>query len=102
VYTRNLKRQLRVTQGICVLIENKPEMDSDRYEAIYSFNFEDYDHMAVRGENYIILQEHIKCILTPLTEVVNPTMNLISGTHYFCERREYAFNALLEYDINIQ
>ena len=26
-------------------------------------------------------------------------MNLISGTHDFCERREYAFNILLEYSI---
>jgi hypothetical protein len=24
-------------------------------------------------------------------------MNLISGTHNFCEKREYAFNVLLEY-----
>jgi hypothetical protein len=24
-------------------------------------------------------------------------MNLISGAHNFCERREYAFNVLLEY-----
>ena len=31
------------------MIENKPKMDGDRYEAIYSFNFGDYDHMAVRG-----------------------------------------------------
>jgi hypothetical protein len=26
-------------------------------------------------------------------------MNLISGSHNFCERREYAFNVLLEYSI---
>ena len=29
-------------------------------------------------------------------------MNLISGTHDFCERREYAFNVLLEYNIIIR
>jgi hypothetical protein len=28
-------------------------------------------------------------------------MNLSSGTHNFCERREYAFNVLLEYNIII-
>jgi hypothetical protein len=28
-------------------------------------------------------------------------MNLISGTHDFCERREYAFNVLPEYSIII-
>ena len=53
-------------------------------------------------ENYIILREYTKCVLPPLTEVVGPTMNLISGTHHFCERKEYAFNILLEYDIIIQ
>ncbi len=52
-------------------------------------------------ENYIILREYIKCVLPPLTEVVGLTMNLINGTYHFCERREYAFNVLLEYDIII-
>ena len=36
-------------------------------------------------------------LLSPLTEVVGPIINLISGTHNFCKRREYAFNILLEY-----
>jgi hypothetical protein len=36
------------------------------------------------------------------TEVVGLTMNLISGTHHFCERREYSFNILPEYDIIIR
>jgi hypothetical protein len=30
---------------------------------------------------------------------VGPIMNLISETHDFCERREYAFNVLPEYNI---
>ena len=40
-----------------------------------------------------------KCILPSLTEVMGLTMNSISETHHFYERREYAFNVLLEYDI---
>jgi len=30
---------------------------------------------------------------------VGPTMNLISGTHHLCERREYTFMILQEYII---
>jgi hypothetical protein len=33
---------------------------------------------------------------------VGPTMNLISRTYHFCERREYKFNVLLKYDIIIR
>jgi hypothetical protein len=40
-------------------------------------------------ENYIIFCEYIKCVLLSLTEVVDPTMNLVSKIHDFCERREY-------------
>ena len=50
-------------------------------------------------KNYIILREYIKSVLPPLTEIVDPTMNLISMIHDFCERREYAFNVLSEYSI---
>jgi hypothetical protein len=50
-------------------------------------------------KNYIIFQEYIKSVLPPLTEIVDPIMNLISRTHDFCERREYAFNVLSEYSI---
>ena len=49
--------------------------------------------------NYIILREYIKCVFPPLTEVVDSTMILISGTHDFCERREYVFKVLPEYSI---
>jgi len=31
--------------------------------------------------------------------MVGPTINLISGTHHLCERREYAFMVLREYRI---
>ena len=51
------------------------------------------------SKNYIILQRYIKCILPPLTEMIGPIMNLISGIYHFCERREYVFNVLLEYYI---
>ena len=34
------------------------------------------------------------CILFS-TEMVDSTMNLISETHYFCERREYTFKVLI-------
>jgi hypothetical protein len=50
-------------------------------------------------ENYIIFRKHIKCIFSPFTEVVGLTINLISETHDFCERREYAFNVFSEYNI---
>ena len=34
--------------------------------------------------------------------LVSLTMNLINETHHFCERKEYAFNVLPEYDIIIR
>ena len=52
-------------------------------------------------ENYIIFREYIKCVLSPLTEMMGPTINLISGIHDFCEKREYAFNVLPKYSIII-
>jgi hypothetical protein len=39
------------------------------------------------------------CILPSLIEVVGPIMDLISGTHHFYEKMEYAFNVLPEYSI---
>ena len=50
--------------------------------------------LDLNGKNYIIFWEYIKYVISPLTEVVGPIMNLISGTHDFCERREYVFNVL--------
>ena len=49
-----------------------------------------------------MLREYIKCVLPPLTEVVDPIINLISRFYNFCERREYAFNVLPEYSIIIR
>ena len=53
------------------------------------------------SENYIILREYIKCVLPPLIDVVGLTMNLISGTYDFCERKKYAFNVIPKYSIII-
>ncbi|KAM5546595.1 hypothetical protein ABKV19_002400 [Rosa sericea] len=49
LYTGDLQKRLGITAGICILIENKPEKKGDRYEAIYSFYFGDYGHIAVQG-----------------------------------------------------
>ncbi|MGJ2479309.1 allene oxide cyclase family protein, partial [Salmonella enterica subsp. enterica serovar Paratyphi A] len=49
VYTGDLKKRVGITAGICVLIKNEPEKNGDRYEAIYSFYFGDYGHIAVQG-----------------------------------------------------
>lgn len=44
-----MQKRVGITAGICILIENKPEKKGDRYEAIYSFYFGDYGHIAVQG-----------------------------------------------------
>ncbi|KAM2015063.1 hypothetical protein FF2_044838 [Malus domestica] len=49
IYTGDLQKRLGITAGICILIENKPEKKGDRYEAIYSFYFGNYGHVAVQG-----------------------------------------------------
>ncbi|XVF31570.1 hypothetical protein REPUB_Repub17cG0002000 [Reevesia pubescens] len=49
IYTGDLEKRLGITAGICILIENKPEKKGDRYEAIFSFYFGDYGHIAVQG-----------------------------------------------------
>ncbi|EEF31990.1 Allene oxide cyclase 4, chloroplast precursor, putative [Ricinus communis] len=49
LYTGDLQQRIGITAGICILIQNKPEMKGDRYEAIYSFYFGDYGHLAVQG-----------------------------------------------------
>lgn len=38
-----------ITSGICILIKNVPEKKGIRFEAIYSFYFGDYGHIAVQG-----------------------------------------------------
>ncbi|KAE8701981.1 Allene oxide cyclase 4 [Hibiscus syriacus] len=45
-----------ITAGICILVENKPEIKGDRYEAIYSFYVGDYGHMTVQG-HYLTYQD---------------------------------------------
>ncbi|KAI4346820.1 hypothetical protein L6164_007685 [Bauhinia variegata] len=49
LYTGCLQKRVGITAGICILIENRPEKKGDRYEAIYSFYFGDYGHIAVQG-----------------------------------------------------
>ncbi|XVF71672.1 hypothetical protein PTKIN_Ptkin12aG0058300 [Pterospermum kingtungense] len=49
LYTGDLQKRIGITAGICILIENKPEKKGDRYEAIFSFHFGDYGHIAVQG-----------------------------------------------------
>ena len=49
LYTGDLTKRLGITAGICILIQNKPANKGDRYEAIYSFYFGDYGHVAVQG-----------------------------------------------------
>ncbi|KAJ9147379.1 hypothetical protein P3X46_029550 [Hevea brasiliensis] len=49
VYTGDLKKRIGITAGICVLIQNKPEKNGDRYEAIYSFYFGEYGQISVQG-----------------------------------------------------
>jgi len=49
LYSGNLQKRIGITAGICILIQNFPEKKGDRYEAIYSFYFGDYGHIAVQG-----------------------------------------------------
>lgn len=49
LYTGDLKKRIGITAGITILIEYKPDKNGDRYEAIYSFYFGDYGHIAVQG-----------------------------------------------------
>ncbi|RDX94187.1 Allene oxide cyclase, chloroplastic, partial [Mucuna pruriens] len=49
LYTGDLQKRIGITSGICILIQNKAEKKGDRYEAIFSFYFGDYGHIAVQG-----------------------------------------------------
>lgn len=49
LYTGDLQKRVGITAGLCILVQNKPEMKGDNYEAIYSFYFGDYGHIAVQG-----------------------------------------------------
>eukprot|EP00252_Welwitschia_mirabilis_P016809 TRINITY_DN372_c0_g1_i2.p1 TRINITY_DN372_c0_g1~~TRINITY_DN372_c0_g1_i2.p1 ORF type:complete len:243 (+),score=17.43 TRINITY_DN372_c0_g1_i2:146-874(+) len=49
LYSGDLQKRLGITTGICILIQHLPEKEGDRYEAIYSFYFGDYGHIAVQG-----------------------------------------------------
>ncbi|KAF4353270.1 hypothetical protein CsatB_020926 [Cannabis sativa] len=49
IYTGDLQKRIGITAGMCILIQNKPEMKGDRYEAIFSFYFGDHGHISVQG-----------------------------------------------------
>lgn len=49
LYSGDLQKRIGITAGLCILIQNKAEKKGDRYEAIYSFYFGDYGHIAVQG-----------------------------------------------------
>ncbi|XLU62232.1 hypothetical protein S245_021441, partial [Arachis hypogaea] len=46
LYTGDLQKRIGITAGICILIQNNAEKGD---EAIYSFYFGDYGHIAVQG-----------------------------------------------------
>nr|GLL19242.1 allene oxide cyclase, chloroplastic-like [Ipomoea trifida] len=50
LYTGDLQKRLGITAGLCILIKHEEEKKGDRYEAIYSFYFGDYGHIAVQGQ----------------------------------------------------
>ncbi|KAK8604425.1 hypothetical protein V6N13_099367 [Hibiscus sabdariffa] len=49
LYSGDLQKRIGITAGLCLLIQHVPEKKGDRYEAIYSFYFGDYGHLAVQG-----------------------------------------------------
>ncbi|XP_057522253.1 allene oxide cyclase, chloroplastic-like [Amaranthus tricolor] len=49
VYTSDLQKRLGISAGICILIQNKPEKNGDRYEAIFSLHLGDYGHLSLQG-----------------------------------------------------
>nr|AHZ21033.1 mangrin [Kandelia candel] len=49
LYTGDLQKRIGITAGIAIQIQHKPERKGNRFEAIYSFYFGDYGHIAVQG-----------------------------------------------------
>ncbi|XP_073145650.1 allene oxide cyclase, chloroplastic-like [Henckelia pumila] len=49
LYSGDLRKRVGITAGLCILIQNVPEKNGDRYESIYSFYFGDYGHISVQG-----------------------------------------------------
>nr|AAU11327.1 allene oxide cyclase [Hyoscyamus niger] len=49
LYTADLKKRIGITAGLCILTKHEEEKKGDRYEAIYSFYFGEYGHIAVQG-----------------------------------------------------
>ena len=74
------------------------------YPILYLMSNEQRANITIHSSIWIKLEfelnnKYIKCVLLLLTKVIGPIMNLISGIHDFCERKEYTFNILLEYNI---
>jgi allene oxide cyclase len=61
VYTGDLQKRIGITAGICIEIKNEPEKGGDRFEAVYSFYFGDYGHIAVQGP-YLTYQESLLAV----------------------------------------
>ncbi|KNA08602.1 hypothetical protein SOVF_161190 isoform A [Spinacia oleracea] len=59
LYTGDLEKRLGISAGICILIQNKPEMKGDRYEAIFSLYFGDYGHISVQGPYLTYGESHL-------------------------------------------
>nr|GLL39259.1 allene oxide cyclase, chloroplastic-like [Ipomoea trifida] len=49
VYSGDLQKRVGITAGLCILIQHEEEKGGDRYEAVFSFYFGDYGHIAVQG-----------------------------------------------------
>ncbi|XP_019154600.1 PREDICTED: allene oxide cyclase, chloroplastic-like, partial [Ipomoea nil] len=49
VYSGDLQVRVGITAGLCILIKHEEEKGGDRYEAVFSFYFGDYGHIAVQG-----------------------------------------------------
>ncbi|KAK2978802.1 hypothetical protein RJ640_002241, partial [Escallonia rubra] len=49
IYRGDLQKRLGINAGLCVFIQNIPNLNCDRYEAMYSFYFGDYGHISVQG-----------------------------------------------------
>ncbi|XP_021769078.1 allene oxide cyclase 4, chloroplastic-like [Chenopodium quinoa] len=49
LYTGDLETRLGITAGMCIVIQNKPEKNGVRFEAVYSMYFGDLGHISIQG-----------------------------------------------------
>nr|GLL44300.1 allene oxide cyclase, chloroplastic-like [Ipomoea trifida] len=57
VYSGDLQKRVGITAILCTLIKHEKEKEKDHYEAIFSFYFGDYSHIAVQ-EPYLTYDEY--------------------------------------------